>query len=461
MKNLFYISVLLFLMASCAGSKKASKDYLSGAPEWVRKSPSTPGYYHGVGSATKANTQMDYREKAKRNALSDLAGNISVKISAQSVLNQYEHDNRYSEYFIDKIKLSSEEYLEGYELVDTWENDEQYWVYYRLSKEKYEALKNQRKQEAVSRSEGDIREADNFKKSGNTKESIRFNVKALEEIKDFLAEDLTVEQDGKNEDYGSMVMSRLVSGIQSIRVVYPVDTLVLKIGASSPHDALIARVVDAGGRPLSGIALVTEFSYAPGKKRTTLSDSKGEIRIEIEKAVSARGNEYINTKIDLDQLIRESTDDAVIRKLLQNIDVPGYVLPVVIRPPVFFVETQEMNLGKTMEKKRVYPEMVNLLKQNGILIAGQKDKAEYAMTIKVDTQKGPEHNDVSFADLNAQISVFNDRGRRLYNKNIPGISGMGGSFEKAGLDAYDALISKLRISIFPEINKKLFGMVGK
>ena len=82
MNKVLYFFILVFLIFGCASSKKAGKDYLAEAPAWVRQSPNTPGYYHGVGSATKALTQMGFREKARQNALSGLAGNISVKISS-------------------------------------------------------------------------------------------------------------------------------------------------------------------------------------------------------------------------------------------------------------------------------------------------------------------------------------------------------------------------------------------
>ena len=456
MNKVLYFFILVFLIFGCASSKKAGKDYLAEAPAWVRQSPNTPGYYHGVGSATKALTQMGFREKARQNALSGLAGNISVKISSSSVLNQFEYDKNYSEYFRDNIKLSSDEYLEGYELVDSWENDEQYWVYYRLSKEKYEQAKAQRKSAAITKSEGNFEEAMDLKSSGNAKESIRFNIKALEDVKDFLGEDLTVQQDGTEQAFGSILLSELTETIQNIRIIYPLGLLTMKRGGTPAVNPMVVKVVNGSGQALSGISIITTFSWAPGKNVISVSDSKGEVRVEIEKAGSKKNEEYIQSIVDLEKLIRESAGDPVIRKLLQNISVPGFVLPVSIEAPVFYVTTQELNLDEKLTKPKLYPEIVNLLKADGIKITDNIETADFRLTINTETQKGRKRDKMSFANLNARITVLNSAGQQLYSKTIEDISGMGSNFEDAGVDAYEALISKFKINVYPGIYKELF-----
>ena len=399
---------------------------------------------------------MDFREKARQNALSDLAGNISVKISASSVLNQYEHDNNYSEYFRDNIRLSSEEYLEGYELVDSWDSEDQFWVYYRLSKEKYEQVKTQQKQAAIAKSLGNFGEATEFNALGNVKESIRFNIKALEDIKDFLGEDLMVEVDGIEQAYGSTLLSELTATIQNVRIVYPFETLDLIRGGTPENNPLIVKVLDSSGHALKGIGVTTTISWAPGKTIVSVSDVRGEARIEIDKAATKKTDEYIESVIDLDKLVRESTGDPVIRKLLQNISVPGYVLPVRIDAPVFFVDTHETNLGEQLNKPMIYPEIIQMLKRDGIIMTDDREEADFEIFLEAETLSGSQRSDMYFAILNTQITLINGSGQQLYNKSVDGISGMGGNFEDAGLDAYDALISKFKINIYPEMYKKLF-----
>jgi hypothetical protein len=456
MRNILYIAIIALLMFGCASSKKTSRDYLADAPDWVKQSPNSPGFYHGVASATKALTQMDYHEKARQNALSELAGNISVKISSSSVLNQYEYDNQYSEFFRDNIRLSSEEYLEGYELVDSWENEEQYWVYYRLSKQKYEQVKAQRKQAAIAKSLGNYWEAKEFEGLGNVKESIRFNIKAIEDVKDFLGDDISVEVQGVDEAYGSTLLSGLTATLQNIRIIFPMDSLIIKRGKTPVTNPMIVKVVNNSGQALSGVNLKATISWAPGKNIISVSDAGGKARIEIEKAYTKKTEEYIESMIDLDKLVRKSTSDPVIRKLLQNISVPGYVLPVLIEAPVFFVKTQETNLGEQLNKPMIYPEIIQILKRDGIIVTDDREKADFEILVEAETSNGSQRSKMYFAGLDAQITLTNGPGQQLYNKSVDGISGMGDNFEEAGLDAYDALISKFKINIYPEIYERLF-----
>jgi hypothetical protein len=99
-------------------------------PNWVSSRPNNGFKYVGIGFAEKkgGNYQMD----AKKNALYDLASEIKVDISSNSVLYTVQNNNNFNENFNSLIKLSNSDNIEGYTLVDSYENDKQYWVYYQL-----------------------------------------------------------------------------------------------------------------------------------------------------------------------------------------------------------------------------------------------------------------------------------------------------------------------------------------
>jgi len=456
MRKAIYLIIPFFLIFGCTSTKKTNSNYLSEAPEWVRQSPNSPAYYHGVGSATKANTRMDFHEKARENALSDLAGNISVKITSTSVLNQYEINNQYSEYFKDNIKLSSEEYLEGYELVDSWENEEQYWIYYRLSKQKYEEVKTQRKDAAISKSRGSFEQAAEFKQSGNLKESIRFNIRALEDIKDFLGEEILVDIDGTEQAYGSSLVSELTKTIQEIRIVYPEESLAVKRGKTPETNPLTVKVVDGNERMLSGININSFISWNPGRKIISESDSKGEARIEVDKADTRKTEEFIESFVDMDGLTRESTGDPVIRKLLQSMSTPDFVLPVHIVSPSFFIELRESNLGKPLEKSLLSQDIVVLLLKDGFPIDSRPDIADLILTITAITKTNSQRNGMFSTTMKVNILITDNFGQVVYEETIDDLSGLSDSFEAAGLDAYEALSNRYKINIYPDIYNKLF-----
>jgi hypothetical protein len=457
MKQIFYLLAFSFAFFSCSTSKKVSyEDLMAGAPEWVRQSPNDPSYYHGVGSAVKT-TQMDFREKAKQNALSDLAGNISVNVSSSSVFSQYEFDKKISEYFKDNIKLSTQSYLEGYELVDSWENADRYWVYYRLSKATYERIKNERIQSALAKSLGDYREAGTFRETGNSAEAMKFYIKATEKIKDFLGEDLKASTDGTEQPYASRLFSDLTSCLQNIRIVYPVKSVDVKSGQKPVGEILNLSVKNESGQNLAGIPVIISYSYFPGKKDDLISDASGSIRLSTGTIKSKRKDEYISSVVNFDKIVKDNSQDTFVRKLLGNFKAPEYILLVTIMPTVFYIEASEKNLNEDVAAPQIQPGLVAALTSDGFSTANLPGNADFIITISANTAQGSERNNKYSSVLTATFSVNNKDGQMVYSQNITGISGLGNSYGEAGLDAYKALISKLRISVLPEMNKQLFN----
>src|SRR6056297_2528084 len=131
-----YLLPLLFLfLLGCAASKKAED--VNPAPGWVKNRPVVEGHYIGIGSARKVGMKHEYVAEARRNALQDMASQISSRVSATSVLHTIEDAYGVSESFSERIEIESDSYLEGFEPVGYYESADQFWVYYRISQEEY------------------------------------------------------------------------------------------------------------------------------------------------------------------------------------------------------------------------------------------------------------------------------------------------------------------------------------
>ena len=97
MKKFLILTSLAIVFLACSTTKQPTyEEMMANAPAWVKSTPTDPAYYHGIGSASKTANSNDYRERARQNALSEIAGNISVNVSSSSVFNQFEFDNNYS-----------------------------------------------------------------------------------------------------------------------------------------------------------------------------------------------------------------------------------------------------------------------------------------------------------------------------------------------------------------------------
>ena len=74
MKMIMIVTLLLTVSVSLVGQDM---------PDWVRQRPVSSLYYIGIGRADK--TDKDYMQLAKQNALKDLASELKVQVSSNSL----------------------------------------------------------------------------------------------------------------------------------------------------------------------------------------------------------------------------------------------------------------------------------------------------------------------------------------------------------------------------------------
>ena len=156
MRDLFLFCILSILF-SCKPSKEVVFDNseLSNEqkePDWVKNHPISSSYYIGIGIANKDSENLQYREQAKKNALNDLASEISVTIKSNSFLFTMESNGSFNEDFNSTIiyqRLTKT--LKVYELVlHSWLIDKSiYKVYERISRCEYLQKQKEKKEKAL------------------------------------------------------------------------------------------------------------------------------------------------------------------------------------------------------------------------------------------------------------------------------------------------------------------------
>ena len=76
-------------------------------PKWITNRPIDNNYYIGIGKSSKLESNDDYIQIAKNNALADIISEISVKISSNSILSQFEDNSGYKETYEAQIKIAA------------------------------------------------------------------------------------------------------------------------------------------------------------------------------------------------------------------------------------------------------------------------------------------------------------------------------------------------------------------
>ncbi len=164
-------------------------------------------------------------ETAKKNALNDLASEISVTVEGNSLLYTLDRKNQFDETFTSTIKTSTSEQIEGFELVDTWENGTEYWTYYRLSKAEHARIKAERKARSIASALDLHGRSKAALASGDLRSAFDQDLRALLAMKEYWGENDVVDLDGTSGSSGERAVQRPAEAHQRCAVDHAPGTL--------------------------------------------------------------------------------------------------------------------------------------------------------------------------------------------------------------------------------------------
>lgn len=132
------VAVLVVLVAACASSGKLAQE-----PEWMSTYPQDERYYVGIGSSNTGNRSEDL-ERARAEALAQLAASISVEIRSETEYKEQEAGGEFASTVTNRISQTVDEHLQEVETVDSYYSPrEGYWIYLRLNKREWARIQRE------------------------------------------------------------------------------------------------------------------------------------------------------------------------------------------------------------------------------------------------------------------------------------------------------------------------------
>lgn len=420
---------------------------MDGIPEWVKEYPVSETHYTGIGIADRSTHPLDYIKIAQQNALQNLMSQIKVTISSQSVFLQMERENGYEEDFKSNIEVKAKEILEGYELVSTYTQSNEYWVYYQLSKQKYHETRNARIQEAIEESKYFLNKAVLY--STPYKDKYIYYIQALAKLEPYLSEPLLTEFDRENVYLGSEIIARFRSYVDD----YQLYCLSKKISAMIGNTvSKIDIAVEYEGNRLSNIPLMAVSADLELKNLSKSSNENGVFTTSVPKIKSTQAVQKIEAGINFQEWLDEGTKSEFIQKLFKSIKTHQITIPIYVYTPTVFVSSEEkhFNIDKKESELRFAAE--SALTKMGFTPVGNKNEAQLIMNISADTQKGREiKNQKMFtAFLNMSVQVKDLQGRIVFSDNITKLKGIQLDFNQADLNAYQLAKDEISNSIIAD-----------
>lgn len=435
------VLITLMSFSGCSNSKniqKGDKEITAPAeaPEWVGQRPHSGSYYIGIGTCSKTSQPLDYQTIAKKNALNDLASEISVRVQGETFLNSLEVNKNFSEEFISTISTTTDEKIEDYEVAGIWENSKEYWVYYRLNKAAYQSAKQQKKNKALSA-------AHDYYVKGLAAES-ELNIPAAfdlymhglfsmkeywDEVNEFRTDSGTVYLD--NELYSSL--QRLGTGL-SIR---PGTTKVV-LSAENKYNADIPVSVYYQGKGVKGIT--TTYQYVRNnymKPKSSITDDAGKVMVNVSNVSTTEKANVVDLKIILDALLAADLDKSIQTGLIKNIRTESKQLPIEVVMPSFYISSEEKVYGQASSTRSLATTLNSELVKQGMRVITTNGERDYDVSIESNTTPGGSSQGFTVAFLELNVRVKNVKtGDVVYQESLTAIKGLQLNADAASIEAY-------------------------
>lgn len=445
-KKLFFCLIFALCVVSIF-AQKTKKDARK-QPEWVTNRPISNEYYIGISAAIKKGFLVaEYTAKAQQNASSDLAASISIKIESNSALKVIQSNTSEEQRFISEIKSSLQLELEGYEIVDTWEDGEYYWVYYRLSKQKYARLKELKKQQAIEAAYSNYLQAEKWKKEKLFTNAISEYAKALSILENYLGESTHIIIEGKKVDIATECFSQITDIIRNTKIVPPLQRMDFIRGVEIAPEMLIFTVKDENDNPLVGTPIKVNFSASGLQNDNELSNSYGQIVVHIDKINSASKTETLTLSLDINALTK-SISSNLIKSIVRKIKPQLFDYKVNISLPSIKIETTSADANSEYEIEKYIKEVFGQVLENQFKIVENTCDFNIRISSEIRLQNTVEVK----ATVTSNIVINNSLGDVLYQKRI----------EKIGISNTESQAIELaKIEIEKTIKRMVKGEILK
>lgn len=456
MLNKYHIGLLIILLnvMSFSAQKKGQAEAVEvKVPNWVSSRPPGGFKYIGIGVADKMRS-TDYQMDAKKNALYDLASEIKVDISTNSVLHSVSSNNTFDQSFNSLIKLSNSDNIEGYTLVDTYENDKQYWAYYELDKAEYAKRKAQKKQNIITKASNLIALSFVDEKNKNFSASLKKRIQAFGVLNPYLNEEIVFDPATSNGVKNIFELTNLIQNqLQSITVMQPQMMPVVK--PYQPNYAPINfKVTMNGTTPLNDFPFKLNSDDEFLKMEEQIStNSSGDLQVKINYVEPQFLMSSITLNPDIERLTaNDSVGKGSLTILKQFIQTPSLKVQVNIEPVSIFIISKESNFGHLLPTNMIEQFVQQKFSGSEIKIVDNAKAADYL--IELDANTKPDVSDdvleanykLNLANLAINVSLKNSKSEVLYKSTVTDIYGYANNTEKAGLNTYSNTMLKTKLS---------------
>ena len=430
-------------MVACS-PKVQPPDAESLKPAWLKTTPYQEGYYTGIGHSVKSGNN-NYIQSAKKSALDDLVQEIRVNISSTSILSQLEKNQKFSEQYQQVIQTTAADEIEEFELVDAWEDDTNYWVYYRLSIARYKAIKEEQRRTATTLAVDYFVKGREAEKSGDRLLAVTYYFQTWRAVEKYLGEAITVNVENRD----MLLVNEAYSSVQAIldKIAVHADpshiAINRRISQDSPSATVVVTYKDRN-KAAPAVPLHASFEKGSGDVFPTYkSDNAGKARVLMNRIGSRELEQTVLIEVDINALAGSGLSP-LYALLTSTFNVPAARIALQVQRPVVYITSSEKSFGYNKANAQITNRLKNLLSNNGFEFTNERSKADLWFDVNADAEKGSITGSIYVSYLTGVIRVATTKdNKEIYATTLDRVKGYGLDYDKSSIDAYNKAMETL------------------
>lgn len=441
------IVILIFLLTSCSASGLFRKKVI---PAWVETHVSDPQYFTGIGHAPVIKKQNNHIEKARADALNELASEISVQLFSSNVLVTLVNNDKIKDEFNSLIRSRVTTELEGYELVESYQDKQNYYVYYRLSKFRYYEQQRLKREAATRNAQDYYLAAMNAIQQHDHKNAIINFAKTIDAVKLYLNENIISVVNGVEVNLVQQSFANISVLIESLHIETSATKIEVKLTGEVDPAKLVFSLKDKSGNPVKAFPLTIYYSERAVADPTRISDYQGTVQFQIPRIRSLKSEELITVTPDISRVLLESSTDFAVRKAILDVPVKQSSLPVIIFKPSFRIVADERVDGYKSENQSIGRVLSSQFAMAGYPVVDSVE-ADYTAFVEVDTKTNRRPDGVYNSVLSGDIILIDKAEAIKYTARFSPVKGMQLTPEKSAGEACTLLLKQIESRYFREM----------
>ncbi len=424
------------------------------APDWVTNRPIDNEFYIGIGHASKIKGSNDHIERATSEALKNLSSEITVNISGEVVSSMIEKSGILEEELKSKIRSTTEAELEGYELVEQWQNKKDYWIYYRLSKVRYQAAREEKINKAISLALDLFSQAKKSEQNKEYDKALLLFLQSLKPIEKYIGETLETNYLGKTIYLNNEIYLSIQNMLSNIELKPITSNIEAKRNKSVKQPIKVeALYFDAEQIPIPNLPILFSFKRGEGDLISNVkTNMNGIASSKISKITSSEKMQILNAELDISKLINQDSTSFVYQNILKTFPIPSTRIILNVTGLLIFIESEEINLGKELDVLHIEPKIKESFSEKGFSFTDDMSMSDIYITIKARSREGSEMFGMYSTFVDVTVSAFEmSSGEEIYKNVFNNVSGQGLDAEKAGLKAFENAAGKISENMVPKI----------